>query len=323
MTLEQVKGNTWVLKSWMVIPLYKIDDRRCILLDTGLHGQQQQLEDTLDRNGLICAGILCSHAHIDHAGSVGYFQRKYGSQIAMSLGEAAVQATTLGLGLQHSCLSPNQVRQDPELSGTECVADVVIMPRDTQVTLCGVAFDVFHTPGHTVDHISCRTPDNVLYLGDAIMTGRELYGSKFPFALSIADYLDSLCLLRSIEADRYVAAHGGVFPEILSFVDMEIKFLTKRMQDILDLVEEKTTVIALTRKICEVYRIHPHRDSDLSYFERATRAYIFYLLDRGYLDFRIEDDTMYYCRPEQGEQKQTVSISIPKPGTFGILESSL
>ncbi len=28
MELERVKGNTWVLKSWELIPLYQVDDTR-------------------------------------------------------------------------------------------------------------------------------------------------------------------------------------------------------------------------------------------------------------------------------------------------------
>ncbi len=36
MKLTQVKGNTWVLEGLEFIPLYRLDDRRCILLDTGL-----------------------------------------------------------------------------------------------------------------------------------------------------------------------------------------------------------------------------------------------------------------------------------------------
>ena len=34
MELRQVKGNTWVLDSWELIPLYKLDAHRCVLLDT-------------------------------------------------------------------------------------------------------------------------------------------------------------------------------------------------------------------------------------------------------------------------------------------------
>ena len=69
MELEQVKGNTWVLKSWELIPLYRLDDRRCILLDTGLAEQQEELDATLRAEGLLPVGVICSHAHIDHMGN--------------------------------------------------------------------------------------------------------------------------------------------------------------------------------------------------------------------------------------------------------------
>ena len=30
MELRQVKGNTWVLDSWELIPLYRLDAHRCV-----------------------------------------------------------------------------------------------------------------------------------------------------------------------------------------------------------------------------------------------------------------------------------------------------
>ena len=75
MELERVKGNTWVLKSWELIPLYQVDDTRCILLDTGTVDQRAELEAALDQAGLTPVAILGSHAHIDHMGSYGYFQK--------------------------------------------------------------------------------------------------------------------------------------------------------------------------------------------------------------------------------------------------------
>ena len=36
MKLTQVKGSTWVLEANELIPLYLLDDRRCVLLDSGL-----------------------------------------------------------------------------------------------------------------------------------------------------------------------------------------------------------------------------------------------------------------------------------------------
>ena len=48
MELEQVKGSTWVLKSWELIPLYRLDDHRCVLLDTGLAEQREELEQIVE-----------------------------------------------------------------------------------------------------------------------------------------------------------------------------------------------------------------------------------------------------------------------------------
>ena len=62
MELEQVKGNTWVLKSWELIPFYKLDDSHCILLDTGLNDQREDLEGSLREAGLTPVGVICSHA---------------------------------------------------------------------------------------------------------------------------------------------------------------------------------------------------------------------------------------------------------------------
>ena len=58
MELEQVKGNTWVLKIWELIPLYKLDDHRCVLLDTGLVEQQTDLDESLNRYGLTPVGVI-------------------------------------------------------------------------------------------------------------------------------------------------------------------------------------------------------------------------------------------------------------------------
>ena len=74
MNLRQIKGNTWVLEGIEWIPLYKLDDRRCILLDTGVGQEQEELEQTLLVHDLVPVGILCSHAHVEHGGNNRYFQ---------------------------------------------------------------------------------------------------------------------------------------------------------------------------------------------------------------------------------------------------------
>ena len=296
MELEQVKGSTWVLKSWELIPLYRLDDHRCVLLDTGLAEQREELEQALQDYHLFPAGVICSHAHIDHMGNNAFLQEKYGTQVAMSLGEAGHQFSYLGLNATNYLLSQEDVRQSPALRDTPMVADRIILPGEKTLSFLGADFTILSTPGHTPDHICIGTPDNVLYLGDAMMTGRTLHHSKFPYAFSMQEYLDSMRLVRTVPADKYVVAHYGVYDEILPLVDMEARFLAQRMLDLLDLVDDYTTPKRLASAICRTYKIDAGDIRDMAYFEEASLAYINYLRGLGHLEACIEDNQIIYRR---------------------------
>ena len=318
MELEQVKGNTWVLKSWALIPLYKLDDHRCVLLDTGLVEQQDDLDESLRRYGLTPVGVICSHAHIDHMGNNAFLKEKYGTQLAMSLGEAGHQFSYLAMNVSNYLYSPEDMGSSPAHKGTPVLADRIILPGEETIRFCGAAFTIVPTPGHTCDHICVKTPDNVLYLADAMMTGRTLHRSKFPYAFCMKEYLDSMRKIRTVEADRYIVAHYGVYDEILPLVDMEVRFLTERMLDLLDLVGDYTTPKLLASAICRTYKIDAENLRDLAYFEAASLSYINYLRGLGYLEAYMEDNQILYRRTPDSvarlkEKKEAV---LPETGLF-------
>lgn len=315
MELEQVKGNTWVLKSWEMIPLYKVDDRHCVLLDTGYYDQREELEAALQAAKLTPVGVLGSHAHIDHMGSYGYLQKKYGAQLALSLGEAGQLFSPLALHLEYYNLPVESFPEYPELDGVTCLADRIILPQEDHISFCGAEFDIIHTPGHTVDHICVRTPDNVLYLGDAVMTGRTLHQSKFPYTYDMKEYLHSLGLLRQEQADHYIVAHQGVYQELLPLIDLELRFLTERMRELLELVDGSTTPKEMTASICQTYHLLPRGLRDLAYYELASQTYIHYLCGLGMLEPYIAGLQIRYRRTEASYHKKG-KTKLPKTGLF-------
>ena len=320
MKVEHVKGNTWVLIDWEYIPFYKVDEKHCILLDTGTHEQREDLENTLLGLGLTPVGILGSHAHIDHMGSFGYLQQKYGATLALTLGEAGQIYSHIGLHLQYNNLALEEFPKFPELYTAPCLPDRIILPHEDEVELCGVKFDIIRTPGHTVDHICVRTPDNVLYLGDAMMTGRTLHRSKFPYAFDVQTYLNSLGKLRLAEADRFIVAHQGVYDEILPFIDLELRFITTRMLELLDLVPAGgyTTPKLMTQAMCQKYRIHSDSVRTMAYYESAGGIYIHYLVGQGYLESYVEDDQIRYRLTQLAKDRDKLKDDgLPKAGLFG------
>lgn len=320
MKAEHVKGNTWTLIDWQYIPFYKVDDSHCILLDSGTYEQREDLEDTLKGLGLTPVGMIGSHAHIDHMGSFSHLQEKYGARLALPLGETGQIFSLLGMQLQYCNLSMDEFHKYPELYTAPCLPDIIVMPGETTVEVCGVTFGLVRTPGHTVDHVCIRTPDNVLYLGDAMMTGRTLHRSIFPYAFHVREYLNSLGKLRFEEADKFIVAHQGVYDEILPFIDLELRFLTTRMVELLDLVDPEgyTTPKLLTAAMCRTYRIHSKNPRTMAYYEMAGQIYIHYLVGQGYLETYVEDDQIRYRLTQlaKDRDKPKGEVELPQTGLF-------
>ena len=109
MDITQVKGNTWVIVADELIPFYKLDDRRVILMDNGLVEERDDIEDTLLKNDLVPAGILCSHAHVDHCANSAYFQQKYHIPVALTAPEAGMCSSLLTLKCYFLTLPADEV----------------------------------------------------------------------------------------------------------------------------------------------------------------------------------------------------------------------
>ena len=207
MKLTQVKGSTWVLEANELIPLYLLDDRRCVILDSGLAKEREEIEKTLLEAGLEPAGILCSHAHVDHCGNNRYFQEKYHIPVALTAGEAGMCRSVTTLKCYFLNLSPQTVER--EAGVMIHTPDVLIPETEGSFHFAGADFRIIPTPGHSPGHISTVTPDNVCYTGDAMLS-REFMGSKLPYNLNHAEANQSRERLRPLKCDKYIIDHRDI-----------------------------------------------------------------------------------------------------------------
>lgn len=170
------------------------------------------------------------------------------------------------------------------------------MPQDTRITFCGAQFDIIHTPGHTLDHICVRTPDDVFYLADAIMTGKTLHYSKFPYFVSPEDYFASMENLKREKASVYFAAHEGAYDNIGTIVDEAREVLSAQMRDYLALVYEGTNAEQLTSRICQSRRTRGDNVGVLSYYNMASQAYLNYFREIGWVECYFQENRILYRR---------------------------
>ena len=294
MKLTQVKGNTWVLEGNQLIPIYILPGGgHCVLIDTGLRKEREEIEQTLLDAGLVPDAVLCSHAHVDHCANNEYFQKKYHIPVALSAPEAGMASSILNLKCYRLLVSPDTAEQ--EMRDMVHTPDLIIPYLDWKFNLAGAEFGIVTTPGHSSGHICVITPDNVCYTGDAIMS-REMLGAKLPYALSIQHAMDSRQKLRKLNCDYFVMAHKGICTreEIDQLIEDNHALILERAAEIRALVTEPMNFSQVCALVCQKYQLFSTRARRALYYERNIRFFMEFLLDRGEIDMESRQGVAYY-----------------------------
>ena len=294
MKLTQVKGNTWVMEGNQLIPIYILPGGgHCVLMDTGLRKEREEIEQTLLDAGLVPDAVLCSHAHVDHCANNEYFQKKYHIPVALSAPEAGMASSILNLKCYRLLVSPDTAAE--EMQDMVHTPDIMIPYVDWKLALGGVEFGIVTTPGHSSGHICIVTPDNVCYAGDAIMS-REMLNAKLPYSLSIQHAMDSRQKLRTLGCDYFIMAHKGICrgDEIDQLIEDNHALILRRAAEIRGLISEPMNFSQICALVCEKYQLYSPRARRALYYERNIRFFIEFLVDRKELDMESRKGVAYY-----------------------------
>lgn len=292
--LKQIRENTWCITGHQLIPVYKTDESHCILLDTGVRGFRDQLEILLLQAGLKPAGIIQTHTHYDHFGSTAYFQEKYGAVVAMPIGEAEISRTLAGIKSHLFVFPIGQLAHDLKYSDIPCRADLLIEEDQTAVTVAGVTFEVLHTPGHAIDHISIVTPDRVCCVGDALFSEPVMAAMKLPYAFDFTKCLDSIESLRGGDWPVMILSHCGIEkPPYDHLIDVNRDRMLAQYREVLSLVDRPMHSVEICDALGEKMGVCPSVPEKAQDLERFLRPYLECMVDRG--DLRLVMDHHALC----------------------------
>lgn len=293
MELVHVKGNTYYIDAWEAIPVYVKENRDCILLDSGWHYERFDVEQTLLENNLRPVGIIGTHLHTDHVGGHQFLREKYKIPVALPTGEAGLGFNDLTLKSYLYIFTLEDVRTIDEIKAMRFTPDVLIGPEDTEIEMAGVRFGIVHTPGHSPDHVSIMTPDEVLYLGDAMLSKDVMAVSKVPYYASVDLALQSMEKLAGLSC-MALAAHKGVDPDIKALAEYNIQQILEHAERFHALVTEPMTLEDIIKKACSEMKLLSKQAFKVKLYERDIRSYIEYLADRGALEAVCEGGRLYW-----------------------------
>ncbi len=293
MNIEHISGNTYCLADRSItVPFYKLDEKRIVLLDSGLDTDpvRSALISLLEPYEV--AAIISTHAHPDHLGTNQYYQQR-GAEIYMPHFEAGCIENAANLKLRYSlfCITeiekyfPHILFNTDHLLAADC----------TSVEIEGHKFGIIHAPGHTMDQICVMTPDNVLYLADALLSEKECKFAKLPYTFSAVLDKSTREKLKSINAESYVLAHGGVVSDISELIDMNEKCFENRSDRILSLTDKPMTMEDIIEKVILEFNLRQDVDVyNFRVYERNIRCFVEYLCDSKKLTPRVVGAKLYY-----------------------------
>ncbi len=297
MELIPVCGNTFCLRGITAVGVYRVDDTRCILFDNGYSGEYDKLVGTLKAAGMTPAGLIVSHAHIDHHGNSKRLRETFHIPLAMSLGEAGLIASAAALERYTNYFG----RSDEEKYSIEheqrCPVDCIINPDDTSVTLCGVTFHIHHLPGHSLDHIVIGTPDNVCFTGDALLTENVLRHVKLPYCDHVGLDLKSKEAITHLPYKHWIMSHKGPFDgDIRELADKNMALIKLRLNELAELLSTPMTRDEFYQASRRLIGMHIGTYDQLIRQERHLRPYLEQLVMDGMVTIKVKNDTVYYSK---------------------------
>lgn len=173
--------------------------RRVAVIDPGPEGPEHRdrLLAALRAGGAETVSILLTHDHPDHAGGVRELVDELARE-AVSVGIHASSRSSLADG-SHGPFTP--------------------LAEGDEVATDSGRLRSLETPGHTRDHLAFHWPGgSALFVGDLLL-GEGSTAWVGAYSGCVADYLESLRRIESLEVRRLIPAHGPPIDEPTHAVD--------------------------------------------------------------------------------------------------------
>lgn len=297
MELKHVYGSTYCLLGRTAIGVYRIDDTRCILFDNGYSKEYDELVDALQSAGMTPAGLIVSHAHIDHHGNSKHLRESFNIPLAMSLGEAGLIASPAALERYTNYFGRSDEEKYSIDNEQRCPVDIIIHPEDISVTLCDVTFTIHHLSGHSVDHIVIGTPDDVCFTGDALLTENVLRHVKLPYCDHVGMDLKSKEAIKHLPYKYWIMSHKGPFDgDISELADKNINLIKLRLNELAELLRTPMTRDEFYQAARRLIGMYIGTYDQLIRQERHLRPYLEQLVMDGYAHLEVKNDTVYFSR---------------------------
>ena len=227
-------GNTFYYSAFSNVGVYKLNNSEVLLIDSCDHKRMVKgLDNILEKNSLRVRTIIDTHCHVDHITGNKFFYDKYGCDIFAPEAECSFIAYPDREPSFYYCGIDTDKTRNPFFITESSIAKPIT---DYDVP---EGFEIIPLPGHSFDMIGVRTPDDVVFLADAILSKKTWDDYKLPFFHNVNDTLKTLSDIQNINAKLFVPSHDEPLEDISELAQYNIKSLRHKKELIFELCDGK------------------------------------------------------------------------------------
>ncbi len=291
----QVKNSTWYINATVSIPVYFLNDRDVILIDSGYVDRDQEIiKEVLEENNLTVKAAIASHCHVDHVGNFRWLRDTFGTELIVPEIERWIISDTAFIAYLYRPI--HAVLLEDDIKHMFFAPDRTYAKDDKEIDICGAKFKLIYAPGHTIGHTLIVTPDDVCYVGDAVVCEDILSKSKMLTCNDWAADFESKKMIEGLNYSTYLLGHSGVCEDIKTLISKNVARRQKLIDIVLDMLRSKPewTMNEIEVAYYKLAEMHASRIHPMCIYRRNLICLIEYLIVKGFVKCEFIEGTLVY-----------------------------
>ena len=286
--LIQAGDNTFYIDCPTKIGIYRLPDNRVLLIDSGSDKDAaRKVLKIIKENNWILDTIINTHSHADHIGGNKFLADRTGCTIyAYGIEKAFCEAPILEPDFIFGGFSNKNLHHKFLLAEPCPVRDIA------EFTL-PLNMAILPLKGHFYDMIGVKTPDNVYFMADCVMSESLLEKYNISFIYDIAEYLKTLDMIMTLNGALFIPAHTEAVTTLEPLANVNKQKVLEIIASIKNICTTPSIFEDILKKLFDIYN-HTMDMTQYALVGSTLKSYLSYMLDNDILTIEIQNNYLLW-----------------------------